>query len=68
MGLWKSVLLRNVHIITSSNSSFDKALLSVAEGFGTNGIGVSSGKVISCTFLSGDKHSSINGANLMALN
>jgi Beta-ketoacyl synthase, N-terminal domain len=44
-------MLRNVHTIISSNSSFDKALLNVAEGVRTNGIGVSSAKIISCTLL-----------------
>ena len=45
------LIVRNMHTIISANSSFDKALLSVAEGLRTNGMGVSSGKVISCTFL-----------------
>jgi len=40
-----------MHAIISTNASFDKALLSVAEGLRTNGVGVSIGEVISCMFL-----------------
>jgi hypothetical protein len=37
--------------IILANSSFDKALLSVAEGLRTNGIGVSNVKIILCMLL-----------------
>jgi hypothetical protein len=46
-----SIYTKEQHVRTSENSSFDKALLSVAEGLATNGLGASSDKVISCTFL-----------------
>jgi hypothetical protein len=40
-----------VHALIPANSSFDKVLLSIVKGFRTNGLGVSSGKVILFTFL-----------------
>jgi len=39
-------------ILKDASSSFDKALLSLAEGLRTNGIGISSIRIISCALLS----------------